>query len=48
MEIKFFPRDRISGSMKRPGDCFVAMFMGNDMTFQVVSVHNGFVMAVLA
>lgn len=48
MEIKFFPKDRISGSMKKPRDCFVAYFMGKDLTFEVVSVHKGFVMARLA
>lgn len=45
LPIKFFPRDKITGSMEKVGDEFTAFFLVGATKFRVIEKHNGFVMA---
>ncbi len=38
--LKFYPRDVISGIANEPGDQFTAMFMGYRRRFQVTENHG--------
>jgi hypothetical protein len=43
--VKFFPKDKKKGKMKKVGDRFTAFFLMGDFKFEVTEVHDGFVMA---
>ena len=45
MEMKFFAKDVVKGKFGKVGDKFVAVAIGGECKFVVVSIHDGFFMA---
>lgn len=45
LPIKFFPKDKLSGSMEKVGDTFTAIFFGTVTEFEVCEVYGDMVMA---